>query len=103
MTKILSPIAAALAAVALAVTLWPASSSTVSPTREASLYVKTLASNAGVTIIGDKIWSVRKNGPEETVVIRVRYVTFDQWTGQRVVGLTTIYVHLLKADYVVTG
>lgn len=102
MTKFLAPIAAALAAVSLAVTLWPRQSNTVSPVREASLYVKTLASNAGVTIIGDKIWSVRKNGPVETVVIRVRYVGVDIF-GARRVALTTIYVHLLKADYVVTG
>ena len=75
----------------------------VSPVREAAQYVQTLAHNAGVTILGDKVWSVRENGPAVIVVIRVRYVAVDAWTGQRVVGVTTIYVHLLRADYVVTG
>lgn len=103
MTKFLASIAAALAAASLAVTLWPRHSNTISPVREASQYVQTLARNAGVTILGDKVWSVRKHGYSETVAIRVRYVVQDPWTGARVVGVTTVFVHLLKAGYVVTG
>lgn len=110
MKVVVAPVTALLAALALAVSLVraPVHQHSASPSRIAGLYVKQLAKNAGVKILGDKVWSVHRYGDKYTVVVRVRYAYLPTFFGVPVsdqvqVGVTTIYVHLLKSSYVVTG
>lgn len=85
------------------------SQSGASPQRVAGEYVKTLARNAGVQIVGDKVWSVRKLKDGVTlVVVRVRYrayvlAGFGIYDGPTYDAVTTIFVRLLKSSYTVAG
>lgn len=80
-----------------------------SPQRVAGEYVKGLARNAGVTIVGDKVWSVRKLKDGVTlVVIRVRYRAYvlaqlGVYSGPTYEGVTTIFVRLIQSSYSVAG
>jgi hypothetical protein len=82
------------------------STSKPSPCRLAGEYVKALAANAGVTIVGDKVWSVRKLADGTTlVIVRLKYsyveTFFGQPTGRHPLGWHTFYLRILSNGQVV--
>lgn len=103
MNRLLNGLVIVVVAGCIAITAWPTGKHGVSPARVAGEYVKTLAHNSGVRILGDKVWSVRKLKDGVTLVaVRVRFTAPDIF-GYQHLGVTTIFVRLLKSDYVVAG
>lgn len=79
-----------------------------SPQRVAGDYIKTLAANQHVIIVGDKVWRTIKSGDFTIVVVRVHFRAYELaalgvYSGPMVDGWTTIYVHLVHSDYAVVG
>lgn len=77
-----------------------------SPQRVAGDYVRTLAANSHVRIVGDKVWRTFRQGDYTVVVVRVRYVAyvlagFGIYAGPTYEGVTTIFVRELRSDYTV--